>query len=359
MRVRPGLWAAALLPLLLAPAARADETALRDKAKKLAEKVVKFLKAESADEVAVGDVVGPPDHPTSAGQGLAWLLGDELKKQKINVSPRAALKLEGRWDLDDENDRKDELIVRLTLWAVDRAGRRKAEFTEDLTYKAGGNAGLIRLLGMQADLSKKVKTTPQDQNVELKRQLAKPPLSLDETRVKTTKTSPYAVEILVKPQGATEFKAVAAKDKDGLPFVELKKGDEYGIRLRNHSKYDAAVSLAIDGIDAFAFWEAEKGRPRHFLVGPGKVREVKGWMRSTTKVSAFRFGGPLPAAVLVSRAKQTQITVCFHAAWTGRTPPPEFDGVRCEGPQEIPRSSRDVQWTIGPLMAAVTVRAAK
>src|SRR5438094_202981 len=105
----------------------------------------------------------------------------------------------------------------------------------ELEAKIGGMAKKV------ADFLENQKQTKQDRNIEMKKQLDNPPLHLDDCKVKTSKDSPYAVEVLVRPEGERDFKPAHPTNNKGHAFVELKKGDVYKLRLHNDTKYEAAV----------------------------------------------------------------------------------------------------------------------
>ena len=256
------------------------------------------------------------------------------------------------------------MIYRLILYVCNKKGDRLTEYSDDLTYRNGGNEEMTRLGGHQFDLSEKIKAVPQDRNLEMKKQLEKPPIHLDDYQVKTKDASPYAVEVLVRPHGEKAFKAVTPKDVKGKVFVELKRGDVYKLRLHNNTKIEAAVTVSIDGVDAFQFFEPEKGRPAYFLVGPNGKREVDGWARGTESHNEFlvgAFSDSAAAKVLRSSAKLGTITVCFHPCWTGKTPP-EYEGARSIEPngtglgKEVKKKTLVLPRTLGPLVASIAIR---
>ncbi len=113
---------------------------------------------------------------------------------------------------------------------------------------------------------------------------------VDGTFVRTSKASPYAVEIRKKPLAAPgSALPVAASLKEGLPFVGIDRGEVYEVRVVNDSDHEIAVSLAIDGIDQFTFSEDRKpdGTPKfsHWIVGAAKDRKpgevlIVGWHKT-------------------------------------------------------------------------------
>ena len=47
----------------------------------------------------------------------------------------------------------------------------------------------------------------------------------------------------------------AVLDKEGLAFVNIKRGEVYSARVTNRADHDVAATLAIDGLTMFAFSE--------------------------------------------------------------------------------------------------------
>jgi hypothetical protein len=364
------LVAAALAGLLIQSPPRSEASELQRKLSGVAKKIAEYVKSQDQSEVALTDIIGPPEPATSSGPGIQALLREELAKQGVKINQKAALVVEGKYlvlDEDEYKDKAEDLVVRLILYVCNHSGKRLTEVSEDLTFKGDGNVEIVKLLAMQVDLSKKTKASPQAQNRELKKQLQKPPLHLDGRKVKTTKQSKYAVEVFVQPGGKGEFAPAAPKDK-GLPFVELKRGDVYKLRLHNADRIEAAASVTIDGVDAFQFFEPTKGRPTSFLIPPAGARDVKGWPRGTESYNEFLVGSyskSAAAAVLRGSAKLGTITVCFFPCWTGKTPPPEYDDARSGGDsgtgfgKEVREKTDVVRRTFGPLAASVTIRYSK
>jgi hypothetical protein len=358
--------AVALLGLLVPAPQRAEAGELDSKIGSLATKLAEFLKDQSHTEVALNDIVGPPDPATNSGPGIQTRLVAELAKKGIKINNKAALIIEGKYlSLDDDDNRKEELIVRLILFVSNKKGERLRDYTEDLSFKGGGNDEIAKILNMQLDLSEKTKATPQDRNAEMKEQLKKPKIKIDDYKVKTTEKSPYAVEVLVQAHGKGEFKAATPTNKDGNVFVELKRGDVYKLRLHNNTKIEAAVTVTIDGVDAFQFFEPEKNRPTSFLVQPTATRDVKGWPRGTESHNEFLVGSysdSAAAKVLKSTSRLGTITICFHPCWTGKTPPPEYDGSRSIEPngtglgKEVKEKTNVLPRTIGPLVTSIAIR---
>jgi hypothetical protein len=168
-----------------------------------------------------------------------------------------------------------------------------------------------------------------------------------------------------------------ARNVKGNALVSLKRGEAYVVRVRNSGPHEAAVSLTIDGLDAFSFSQVKNktGRPfyTHYLVGPGKHLDVKGWHRTDEELAPFQVAdfkdsalarGPAGAAagLLWASPALGTLTACFHAAWDAGKPPPAgvleaACGTACVPP--VSGKGKLVKRTIGTAREVVTVHYGK
>lgn len=332
----------------------------------LAKKVVELLKAEKQTSVALGELTGPASLLSSSGAGLQAQLVAELSAKEIKVDPKSSYSIEGEYFPNESND-KEDLSIRIVLKVRAKSGKLIKTISEDVAFNTpGNNETMVKMLALQIDLSKMTRATQEDRNREIRRQMGKPMLKIDDGKVKTTAASPYSVEVLVRGELDKEFKLATPTDRGGKgnAFVELKRGDTFKLRLHNGSKIEAAVNVTIDGVDVFQFFEPANRRPRSFLIATNSNHEVKGWLRDMKSVNEFQFGsfGDSAAAKgLKSNPKLGTIVVCFHACWTGRTAPPEYGGSRSVEPNgsglgKENKGSIVQPRTIGPLVASIVVR---
>jgi len=360
--------AAAALGLVLLPAPRkAEGSELPDKLKAMVKKVKELLTNENQTTVAIGEFTGPPPPPFGFGAGIQSRLVEELAKLEVRIDQKSSLTVKGEY-LPIEGENKEDLILRVVLNIRNKMGKLVQEISEDLPgHKPGNNEIIVKTVGIQVDLSKKTKASHEDQNHEIKRQMETPPLKIDDCKVKTSAESPYAVEVLVRGEYEKEFKLVTPVNKDGKgnAFVPLKRGHVYKLRLHNNTKYEAAASVTIDGVDAFQFFEPAAKRPGSFLVKESGTREVTGWTRGTESENEFLVGAfskSAAAQVLKSNAKLGTIVVCFKPCWTGNKPPAEYDGSRSVEPNgtglgnEVKKKTNVMPRTLGPLVASIVIR---
>jgi len=360
------LASAALVALAVGPRlATAGE--LDNKLDSLARKVADFLEKKGQEKLAVGEITGPAFPRSSSGPGVQQILIAALKTAKIQIVDKAELTLKGEYLIIEDDDRKDELIVRVLIQVRNKLAESLLQISEELTPKHGGNNDMIKLLGLNVDLSEHKNADPPKANKEIKKQLEKPPLNLDETKVKTRADSQVAVEVLVQKGGKGQFVAVEPKEVKGLAFVELDKGDVYRLRLTNNTKLEAVAVVTIDGLEAFRFFKPAEDRPVGFLIKKGTKREIEGWPLSTEEGAQFLVGSLSDAlkddakALRASNSLGT-INVCFHPCWEGKDPPEEDEGARSVEPNitlagdKFKRKTEVKTRTIGPLLTAITIR---
>jgi len=360
--------ALAVAVLGLALPAEMGATEVQSKLSGFAKDIEKLLKEEGQSDVAIGEITGPPSLRAASGPGLQAQLTAELAARKIKVNPDAFIFIKGEYQPIEEERNKDALIVELTLTIRTKKGKKFGDLTARLDNKATDE--FPKLLGLNVDMGRFIKGDNETRNEEMKKQVENPPpVKIAETKIKAHEDSNYAVEVFVKRKGESEFKAVVPEKKDGKAFVDLKRGDVYKLRLHNAWTLEAPVSVTVDGVDAFQFFEEkDKKKPAYFLVAPTNKRDVEGWVMDTKEVSEFEIGSfsNSPAAKTIgSAAKLGAITVCFHPCWTGKDPPKELEGARnidpdatIQGPK-IKRESKVLPRTIGPMVAAVTIRYSK
>ncbi len=353
--------------LLLASAAQAQASEVRSKVAGVAREIAKLLKEKAHTDAAVGEFTGPPVPASSAGPALELALKDELTKLKVTINDGAFIIIKGEYFILDDEKRSDELIVRVLITLRDKKRNPIKELTTDIGAK--GNEDIIKLLAISVSNEDIPKADDESVNRRLKQRVENPPpLKLADTKIKASPDSAFAVEVLSRPKGVGAPKVLTPRENKGQAFVDVKKDEEYVLRLHNNSKFEVAVSVTIDGVDAFQFFEPASQRPSSFLIAPGKTRDVSGWVRNTREINTFlvgSFGDSAAAKALRGSARLGTITVCFHPCWEGRIPPPGYEGARNVSPNATgfgPKKEEKsvvVKRTIGPLAAAVSIRYTK
>ncbi len=296
---------------------------LGQKAKELATFFTDDLKKTS---VRIRDFESLGEFESSAGVGLAQQLGEELKKNGIQVNQaKAQILIQGEFEpvKDSESGHVGAL---LTLTLRDLQTRKKLDKKQ---FQIGilGNANFQTLFG--APFNK----DPDEQNQAADDSVTKPKAVVEnKTIVRSHKGGVYALEILVKENGV--YKPRKARIDQGHPFVTINREEVYAVRVINDTNHEAAIELKVDGLSMFAFSKIrhttgfKKGNPkfRFILVRPHSSFLIKGWHVDNKETDEFKvteYAKPGVAKLgIQSRAKVGAITVTFGAAWPKDQDPP-------------------------------------
>ena len=166
-----------------------------------------------------------------------------------------------------------------------------------------------------------------------------PEVPKGETKVRTKPDSPFAVEVLVKgPTDAAAKAKAPRKDEKGRIFIDLAENDIYHLNLYNETKgnekFDAAVTITVDGLDVFRFSDDKKsdGKPKfsHFVIAPNeKPSTIFGWHKTNSPESkanmlsflVTEYGkGAASEAIKAPRGTTGVITVAMPGQMTHQIP---------------------------------------
>jgi hypothetical protein len=321
---RPGkLLKAALLAALtlggltaLAGRGEASSIELRKHLHEFAGDIKKFLDGRKQKQISMGQFVGPPQLAAHAGPGLALLLKRELEKLDVAVKPLSDLGLSGEFRRVSAGKGKPPAFE-LRMKIVDEDSSPLQEFRCGIVDPAD-IALIVGAIGPIGPGTREARLR------ELWRRLADPrPTIRGVGRVYSHPLQPYAMEVMVekRPRRPTL--------EGKLPFVGIARGESYAIRLHNNSDEDAAVLLAIDGINVFAFNEDADSdgvvRTDHkVIVRKRSTAIVRGWYRKNGKSDAFLVTkySESAAGQLGATAEVGTITALFHEARKKAPPPP-------------------------------------
>lgn len=334
--------------LVSAGSARANAE-LRQAIADFAGDLKKLLDGQGESNVAIGQFSGPSNFPTSGGPGIAHILGEELGKKGVQIKTRAKFGIKGAYrltempaqDPDDARLGRKVLATEIEAQVVDQFDKPLGNIS--LKRQIKGEQTVFHLTGIPAAMpTHGNQTTERERDDSLRKNLDDPKCDIQGSIIRTKASSPYAVEILVMDHGR------AAENKDGLPFVSIKRGEEYAVRLINESPHEAAVALHIDGLSMFAFSELrqpdmvkddkgmtvenkKKGEPLYTVVilppkKDGKPGEaiIRGWHVNNKQTDKFLVTeyAKSAAASLNHTANLGTITATFQAAWAKEVGPP-------------------------------------
>ncbi|MFO0956227.1 MAG: hypothetical protein U0800_02040 [Isosphaeraceae bacterium] len=351
-------------------ASPADE--LRTKLDELAaqvERAIPVVAMGKPKEVAVGDFAGPPQVDANCSPGIAGQLADALAARKVKVDRRAKMTLRGRYAAVPHEAYPDLKVIKLTAELFDDRDESRGTFTTRFSE----SATIAALLGTTVSLSPDgdLKT----RNLEVVGSSENPQAAIQETRIRSKPTSPFALEIFARPANAAAGQTAVAKVptlRDGQPFVALDRGETYEIRLHNSAPYMVATTVAIDGIDSFRFCEerGKGGQPRFsfYPVHPGKTFDVKGWFRNLKVSDSFlvtAYGqGASSALPNPQPGKSGVITAAFRACAESKEKLPADEQVVSRGGQtnetgfgpSITTALQPVSRVLGEVRDVISVR---
>jgi hypothetical protein len=291
------------------------------------------------------------------------------------VQKKANLSLRGRYDKVADPRDANLILIKVTAEITDGTGNRIDEkFAElrDTSLIAG-------LLGSTVSLPP---AAPREKRNEiLQKSLDKSSFVPEGSLIRSAPGRPYAVEILVAPiqdapqdaKGWAKVPAREARAEDGQPFVDIKQDEVYAIRIHNDFKhgddvYEAAVVVAIDGIDVFNFSQvrdpkSNKPKYTHFVCPQGQSI-ICGWHKTNEQSDAFlvtEFGKGAASKAKIARGKIGVITVKFALAWTGAAVPEAEKGARDAGNETgfgppILTHLKEVERHVGVVRDVISVR---
>jgi hypothetical protein len=357
---------ACLILLAAIPLAQAQPGAWGQDLAVVAKGIQQLLTGRGEEAIAVGDFRGPAQIDTNFGPGFQQQLDAELRALKIRVDRKARLSVTGEYLAVQDKNHPGLIAVRFIARVFDDKGEVLTTLQVDL--KATSAIGKI----LSPTVSLHANGTREDRNEQIKEKLAKPEAHVRGTQVAAAADSPYAVEVLVKSHAAKQAQARTPQLDGGQAYVEIRRDEMYEIKLHNYSKLEAAVTVHIDGLDAFTFSDvrnkAGRSRYSHFIVAPGSSMVVVGWHKHNQPPDNFlaflvtQYGkGAASQTPQQAAGKVGVITVTFARAWTGK-PPAEEGNARDASGNETgfgpPQSQavHEVQRQIGVILDIVSIR---
>jgi hypothetical protein len=338
-----------------------------------AKKIHKILEGRSVDKVAVQSIAG--EEGQGYGPGIQNLLIEELSALKVRVDSDADIRIQGAFRkgfVKDPSAPNDVILVKIDFHLYDRSGDEISEIPLKLEIRR--NADIAKILGVSGGISGNGDYN--QRNKDVADNLKTKPEQVRGTKVYAFEGSPYAVEILVKPNvTATATPREPRRDEKGEVFVDIQRGELYEVRFHNGSPMEAGVTLAIDGLDSFTFSELrdpKTGGPKYsrWVVGAGSTSTVIGWHKRDEApdnflsflVTKYGEGASRKTPIPQASGKIGIITVAFAQAWTGEKPANErsADGGNETGfGPPVSQQVRSVQRQFGVERAVVNIRYAR
>ncbi|MCE9533115.1 MAG: hypothetical protein K8T89_18610 [Planctomycetes bacterium] len=351
---------------------------IRKDIKPLAEKIQKIVKEEGQTSIAVDQFAGAGVDAMNFGPGIEQLLQQELEvTQKGIVDPKALLRLSGKYSFKKPDNGLS--FFELTLNIEKNNGEKVGELSQKF------NQEKLKIVDSDVLAVMTARTTPlppretrEQLNERIKKSIDEPKIEQPaNTRIKTSKESPFELELLTTllesaPKDAAGWENIApipiGKGANGAE-ANIQRNDVYAVRVFNNTPHDAAVTLTIDGLDVFTFSEVRtpEGRPKYstFIVPPKSSFIITGWFKTNSKADSFlitEYGkGAISTQPSVGRGKVGVLTVTFALAWSGQNIPEDEKGARTGGNEtgfgppvkvDLPETKR----TIGVVRDVISVR---
>ena len=355
---RVSLWVVVAGTIVVSAPVQADEP-LRAPLAKIAKSVASVLQGRGTTVVSIGEFTGPPALGSSAGPGIRKILTDELKKLGVEEKRIGApVGIQGKYVVISQasqpgSDYKDPARLRIEASLVDQNGEVLSSLNTNANVNPddfdapppveGGKVGidifgdakdpngagiLASTIGATVNL---VPATPSEEEGisipsgdDVVDSLTKPTAYVHNgVAVAASRESPFFVEIIVdgQPQPITL--------QEGHPFVDLRKGDAFQVRLTSRANFETAAVVELDGVNSFAFSEMRNaaGNPRYtrWILAPRKQLTLKGWHQNNEYVQKFLITdfANSAAAKIGSTSGIGTITATFRATWKqGADPPP-------------------------------------
>lgn len=329
------LLAASVLLAASTPVRADPNTPLRTAAAELAKSIKTVLDEKKQSTVTVGDFDGPPALNSRFGPGIQAALADELTKLGITFGQKADLSLAGEYAVGEEVISGESQLV-ITLSAR-LSGAKGEELAKIVPARITDNKTIARFTG--ATVTLKPLADKATRNEAIRKALKAPGVFVDGNKLAAAPAANMTVELFARQRAGVEAEVRKPKVADGRAVVTIEEGETFEVRLYNANAYEGAVTVSVDGVDAFQFSKErdEKTKyPRltHFLVPPQKSLTVAGWHLTSDPaakegVRPFRTEPDArPGWFNLPRVKTGVITITYACAAATKEQLREYDGVR-------------------------------
>ncbi len=337
----------------------------------LAADIGKRLKASAESDIAMGAF----DGPGVSAQSMQAMLKKNLElievgqrngqKVKVRVTPSGAWRVSADIFRSTEDQ---ELLVTVEAKMKDRSGRSAGTIVKTISQRDD----VLKLFGATVDIDTLPigQNTKQASNKIIEQSLDTPDFEPVDSGVAPSKTSPFSVVIEVDVDGKGNYAPLPATNENGLAFVDLQLGQEYAIRVVNHSGKPVGVEVSIDGINMFAFSKipSYQRSGKIFLASP--ETRIEGWHVADGPGGSKAFlitEFPQSAQALIGTKDSSRlgtINVLFRSTWKeGEEPPPQPVGVKGEPGTGLgqPKNNtfKPTRCFFGAIRASVSIRYTK
>lgn len=293
----------------------------------LAKDVVTILQKQNQTSIRIGKFNADGDIPTNFGPEFQRILADKFAASKITVSKDALIEIQGNYGpatADPNVPDLKQMYTRIVARLVDTKTRVVLDKINSLSRAIHGNDALREVFPITVGLTPNADR--QTRNDQIRKGIESPKAFVQKTQIRSSETSPFAVEILVvnDPKDSDPADGAPITFSDGLPFVKITKGQSYRVKIHNNADFDAAIQLRIDGLDQYVFSDQEfrkpNGQPKfeQFIIRKKSSYVISGWFRNLKQLDAFTVDDYAKSAAAELKSSQGEIgtiSVAFHAAW--------------------------------------------
>lgn len=342
--------------------ARSDEL-LDQGLAKMATEIKKYIDEEGLpSRVIVGDFSGMPKLKASGGVEISRSIAEQLEKSGVTVNDDAQLQLMGKFKLSEEKEHPQDDFESLALEIEAILFDDDGDELVELPIRVFGSVAL-QIAGKTVDVP--AGRSNEIRQELLRKQVEKPPTTVEQGKTAASPTSPFAVSILVRTGNQLQQRP-ATVDGRGLAFLKLHLGEEYFVRLHNDATFEAAVTLTIDGVNMFIDSE-DAPKDSHLVVAAGTSIDIPGWYFSRTRSKAFEIGGyEQSVANRVGNSTGVgTITASFRACWDPNGPKPSDEpfseatsksGLATKQGRDLDKNYVQIVRDLGAIRAVVSVR---
>lgn len=370
------------------------ERDLRAAISSMAERIADALQTQGQSVVVVGEFKDEFDMTVTGGAQIRRLLIESLKRHQINAALTGEVSVRGAIEkvIGEDHSLTGEAPRRIPVALISyKLAKRNGQLLLDSTKMIDSERAktaitkpddVFALIGGNGSVptggSEFTSIFARDEAFDraLDKSNVHDRIAIQESYVRPV-GQPFAVSILVAPKGSTRvaphksaYQPAGIEFRDGLPFVKIEPGQVYAIRLLNEADFDMAASVTIDGLDLFAFSDAESssksGNDNYMVLPPNTYGDIYGWYRNNQTSDTFlvqHFVDGRLGDLLKDRSSVGAISVTFHAAWQDQPPADEqnFANTKNVGSVETARGApidtpyETIERTIGVLRSGVTV----
>lgn len=305
----------------------------------LAKKIAASLKEQKT--VRLGTFIGRGDVHSYFGPEINRVLAKEFVALGLNIDAKAPIEINGEYRpatvAPDARQPDYKLTcIRLNVKVVDA---NTGDLINSIVFEPRsifGESAVLRAVAIPVAIPPNASAKKADEIIRESYQT--PKFELTECTIKCKPASLFTVEVLVVNEKDAANPARGAdvlRTEQGLPFIHVQKGQYYRLKIHNNADYEVAVRVSIDGIDQYAFSDADfrkpDGSPRfnYRIISAHSTDIIPGWYRNGQSFDYFVVTDyAKSAAAELKRGEHDvgQIALEFRACWETEAQRPADEG---------------------------------